>query len=500
MFANDALQEIEQWRQKATAPQHQLDWRWIGRYRELGAYDTYWWWAQAGSFTEDEQQQWNRLYSPDMDEAAKEQLGKLVAQSQQREFNAALSEQREPHFHYPALAIDEVRNRIAGFLELETEIREKEPNALVRSLYQGVIEDDVSYLRMIEATYEGNTEGFWQLSRKLFPEPTSEEMAYALSRVRRLLQQGFERPETAVIGQQFRQFLQEQLAVSFDLSVGKIDPSVVQEQDASQEQPTLSPQAAQRFYETILQESGYEGWQVSIDPHASGSRVESGLRRVFIQNTPVTIERIRHFLAHELAGHVARSFAGERSLIGLLGIGTQGYSTTEEGLALYHERQVARLHGQPFSDASLWLGTLAVGLASGVATAPQTFLSLYSFFDMLFLLHRRLWKPNEDMQTALERAHKLARSRCLRTYRGVPDLEQGGVCLSSDVVYLRGLWKIERAVEKDETVLDQLAIGKIAYELLPVVQELALTPPPQPLRQLVNNPELDTYIQSFQDA
>ena len=294
------------------------------------------------------------------------------------------------------------------------------------------------------------------------------------------------------------QFLTERLHLSLDLSVGKDDPLAVLEQASSETQQTISPQAAKRFYEAILHTSGYEEWQVLIDVNGGGNRVESGLRQLFIQNTPTTVDRIRHLVAHELAGHVARSTAGEHSRIGLLGIGTQGYSATEEGFALYQERQATLLHRQPFSDVSLWSGTLATGLVCGVATPPQTFLSLYSFFELFSLLYRRLWKPHEDVQLAQERARKAALSRCLRTFRGVPNLECAGVCLESDVVYLRGLWKIEQAVAEDETVLDRLSVGKVAYELLPMLQELELTSPPQPLRQLVCDPELDTYILSFE--
>jgi tetratricopeptide (TPR) repeat protein len=42
MFAEDALEEIEQWRRQATSPHHQLDWRWVERYRELDAFDASW--------------------------------------------------------------------------------------------------------------------------------------------------------------------------------------------------------------------------------------------------------------------------------------------------------------------------------------------------------------------------------------------------------------------------------------------------------------------------
>lgn len=81
MFTEETLEEIRQWRQRITPPSEQLDRRWVERYRKIDAFDAYWWWAQAGPFTEEEQQQWNQFYSPDIDEATKERLGKLVAQS-----------------------------------------------------------------------------------------------------------------------------------------------------------------------------------------------------------------------------------------------------------------------------------------------------------------------------------------------------------------------------------------------------------------------------------
>ena len=90
--------------------------------------------------------------------------------------------------------------------------------------------------------------------------------------------------------------------------------------------------------------------------------------------------------------------------------------------------------------------------------------------------------------------------RCLRTYRGVTDLQRPGVCFTKDVVYLRGLLKIERAVADDETVLDRLAVGKAALELLPDLQELGIVAPQQfsSLRKLVYDRGLDDYILSFE--
>ncbi|HVB72389.1 MAG TPA: tyrosine/phenylalanine carboxypeptidase domain-containing protein [Ktedonobacteraceae bacterium] len=498
MLTGEVQQAMAKWLHQATPPEQQLDRRWIGRYRELNAQDSFWWLTWAGPFTEEERQQWDRLFQPPVAETAKEQLAPLLTQSRERELAAALSEQREPRLHYPAIEIDEVRRRIVGFEQLAAEIEREEANEIVRRLYLGTITDDITYLRLIEATSGGNTEQYWVLNRRLFHEPTSDEMTYVLSRLRRLLQQGFERPDTAESSQHLLQFLQERLHLSLDLSVGRDDPPVVREYDPTQWGPGISAEAAKHFFETILRDSGYEGWRVMIDTAGSGARVESGLRQVLLSNERFALNTIRHLLAHELAGHVARSFAGEHSPVGLLGIGTQGYSPTEEGLALYHEREATKRTGYPFSDAMLWLGTLATGLASGVVTPPQTFLSLYSFFDRLFLLHRRLWRPGDNMEAAQEQAHDLALWRCLDTYRGVPDLEQAGICYLQDVIYLRGLLLIDRLVAEDETIVDRLAVGKVSSDLLPILRPLHMVPSPQPLRQLAYDPGLDSSILSFE--
>ena len=89
-----------------------------------------------------------------MDEATKEQLATLLVQSRERELAAAFAEQREPRLRYPAIEIEEVRHRIASLLQLNREISQNKPNAIVRRLYHGAIEDDMNFLRLIEATQE----------------------------------------------------------------------------------------------------------------------------------------------------------------------------------------------------------------------------------------------------------------------------------------------------------------------------------------------------------
>jgi hypothetical protein len=498
MFAEDALDEIKLWRQQTTSSIYQLDWRWIERYRKLVSYDSYWWLTWAGPFTEDEQQQWDRLLISPVDDVAQELLAPLLKQSRERELEAALAERREPRLLYPAIEIDEVRQRIANLFQLDIEIGHEEPNAIVRRLYHGAIEEELDFLRVIEATYEKNPERFWEYMLRSFPIPTAEEMDYALARVKNMLVRGFDHPGTTEISQQLEEFIRTQLHLTFDLS------SIENEQQQvlphlTQSEREISARGTKRFFEAILRDCGYDSWSVIIDHNATNARIEQGLRRIFLPDQQFSLGEIRHLLSHELLGHVSRCVAGERSLVGLLGISTKNSASVEEGIALYHERQIASLHGQSFNDSGIANGTLATGLASGVMIPPQTFLSLCTFFELFSTLSRLLRYPDADLQEIQKEAREYALSMCLRTYRGVPDLKRAGICNLQDATHLHGLRLVEQAVAQDENVLDRLAVGVVSLELLSDLQELGIDSDSQPLRKLAYDPDLDSYILSFEN-
>ncbi|HLJ34106.1 MAG TPA: tyrosine/phenylalanine carboxypeptidase domain-containing protein, partial [Ktedonobacteraceae bacterium] len=504
MYAEDTLKEIEQWRQKTTTSHYQLDWRWVERYRQLVTYDAYgWWWAQAGPFTEEEQHQWEQFYTPNPDETIRAQLGELISRSCRRELRVAVAEQRQPRLHYPALDGNEIRRRIVDMQHLAIEISQEEPNAIVRRLYQGALEEEMNFLGMIVATQEGNTERYKNLHQRFGFAVTDAEMNEVLSRLKPVLQQGLRHPEANEVSQRLLQWLQEHCQVSFDLfSEEEAMQEVVQNGPTAASPPLrmITAQAAKRFFEAVLRESGYEDWHVVIDPTTTVGRVESAARLLFLPSGTCSSDYlIIHLFAHEFVGHITRSVAGERSLLGLLGIGTKGHMAVEEGFAVYHQRQVAALRGKALENDVPWFGTLATGLASGVVTPPQTFVALFTFFELFHLLLILLKEPELERQTAQNRARNRAFTRCLRTYRGVPDLEQAGVWYGVDVSYLRGLRLIERAIAEDATVLDRLAVGKIALEDLPDMQELGIIAAAQPLKKLAYDPALESYIVSFEE-
>ena len=80
----------------------------------------------------------------------------------------------------------------------------------------------------------------------------------------------------------------------------------------------------------------------------------------------------------------------------------------------------------------------------------------------------------------------------------MPDLGQAGICNTKDVVYLRGRWLIDQAVAQDKAVLDRLAVGKVAYDLLPELEKLGISATTPSFRTLALDPDLDAYILSFE--
>jgi len=141
-------------------PRCQLDWQWFPRYHHLATYSDVGWLTQAGPFSEEEQREWDRLMQDQNHGLDSKRLSTIAAQSRKRELAACLEEKREPRFHYPFIPYDDLVSRIAGLLQLRTEIEHKEPNAIVRRFYLGAIDERLDELHMIAATSKQDDEAF----------------------------------------------------------------------------------------------------------------------------------------------------------------------------------------------------------------------------------------------------------------------------------------------------------------------------------------------------
>ena len=523
VYAKEAQHEIAQYRASASHfGRIYLDWRWYPRYREAIAYDAFNWLSHAGPFTWEEQGEWDRL----AEHSEREAMMGLIRKSLDREIESASREQREPRLRYPAIPIDDVTQRIQALTQLKREIEdceprdraieEYEPNAVVRRLYSDAIEEQTNWLHLIASCYSGDNQAFWNYNQRLFAPPTEEEMQIALHHLKALLHQGLQYQKTHAISTQLIGYLQqwrlyrsqnwlEHTDSETEGRHGPEKPRLSTLSTTHVDQRRVSSATVKKFFEAILREYQFD-WDVLIDQAANNLRIENNINTIILPQGSMSVARVRELLSHEIECHVFRSEAGKRSKLGLLSLGTQGYLYTEEGLALYHDNKTAQLQAQRFevgeASPAVWIGTLAVGLASGVLTPAHTFSELLLFFDLLYLLTRLLTADNrEELTIAQKSAHRMAINRCLRTYRGVPDLaseESRGVCYTKDVVYLTGFRQISRAIEEDSTIHERLMIGVIAKDQLPHLAELGMELPATRPQWLAHRADLDEYILSFQ--
>jgi len=503
--AQKALAEIQEWH--ATSPSYQLDWRWSARYRAAIAYDPFQWLAPAGPFTREEQAEWDGLTDRGDQEDMQLRRSTLMTGSRDRELAAALDEGREPQLNYPAIPVADLKQREAALLQLATEVGEKEPNALVRHFYLDAIEEQRCYLRMIQATHDGDNATFFACNRELHDQPSPAEMRSTLTYLAQLIGRGLQRPDTEPLSVRLLDLL-KQFSLPAELPAQQSSAKLPQEGSSKSARTAangqmISPTTVKRFFEGVLDMYGFEGWSVTLDPSTNDPRIEPNVRSVILPaGQAISITRIRNLLSHEIESHVFRTVAGERSPLALLGLGTKGSLMTDEGLALYFDRETALAQGTQTdeSDLGFWIGTLATGLASGVSAPPLTFSSLFKVFELVFALNRLLKGIDKDLASGQARVRALALGRCLRTFRGVPDLRVAGHAYVKDAIYLRGYRAVAEAVRRDSSTLTRLMVGIVALEQLEALNELGIVSPPHPPRWLAHDPHIETFISSFQDA
>jgi hypothetical protein len=397
--------------------------------------------------------------------------------------------------------IEDVKRRIGELRQLAAEVAQHEPNALVRRLYLEVIDEHDGYLQMIRATHDGDVQAFWHQNRRIHAEPSPEEMQRALSEVGHLMAEGRHHPETAEVSERISQFLGDIQAPLDVLPAPPGSRSMSDGKTATTTRPRMiASHTVKRFFDDVMRQYGFDGWQTVIDGTTNDARIEQLTQCLILPDKQLSVERVRTLLSHEIESHVFRAAAGEKSRLNLLATGTRGFMATEEGLALYNDRKTAQLQRKAtdeISTASLF-GTLATGLASGVIASPLTFSRLCAFLEQFLFLYRRLNHLDKDEQRTRVKARDLARIRCLRTFRGVPDLTVAGVAYVKDALYLRGERTVSQQIQQDNTVLERLMVGVLGVEHLPDMEELGIVKPPYPPKWLAHDPELASYILSFE--
>ena len=455
---------------------YQLDFRWFMRYREAASYDDLAWLAHAGPFTKDEQQKWKQLVAQRDNQATIDHMNEIVVASRQREFVRSQQERRPPHLWYPLIPEEEITTRLQQFTSLKQDIELLETNAIVRRLYCDAIEEHLLVLHQCAATAHQDQETVWQSHLALYGKLTVQEMTIALQDFCAMVIQKQHHEHAAPIARELiRQLQSWELSPQVIAEYSPIVPDTASTQPLPQQKQNFDPEVVRSFYEHVLHdEYSAPEWQVVIASARDDAYVDCDLRTVFLPPRKMSLDKVRELLAEEIERHAYRSLSGSRSPLALLSSGLAGYRPTEEGLAEHYKQRISQ-HITGKTKKKSWLGTLCLGLASGVMTPALSFIELAAFLEKAFLMNYVSRDSNERREVLEADARASAWRQAARTFRGIPDLSQSGQCSLRDRIYLQGYLEVIHHLDRHDEL--SLLVGKIGVQHVESLAELNIIAP-----------------------
>ena len=180
---------------------------------------------------------------------------------------------------------------------------------------------------------------------------------------------------------------------------------------------------------------------VRVDPDLIANAAV-GERTVFIADRLFGAHEAQRLATHEVYGHLVSAFNGRTQALGIFAIGTAGSYGDQEGVAIYLEELAGLL--DPCRQRTL----------AGRLLATHAMHAGVSFGDAA-----RTLVTEHDFSAAG------AVTLCERAFRA------GGV--ARDAVYLTSWLRVRRAVDRGETNLVELQLGKVSLSALPELRRLA---------------------------
>jgi uncharacterized protein (TIGR02421 family) len=180
---------------------------------------------------------------------------------------------------------------------------------------------------------------------------------------------------------------------------------------------------------------------VRVDPDLIANAAV-GERTVFIADRLFGAHEAQRLATHEVYGHLVSAFNGRTQALGVLAIGTAGSYGDQEGVAIYLEELAGLL--DPCRQRTLagrLLATHAMHAGVSFGDAARTLVTEHAF------------------------SPAGAVTLCERAFRA------GGV--ARDAVYLTSWLRVRRAVDRGETNLGELQLGKVSLGALPELRRLA---------------------------
>lgn len=192
---------------------------------------------------------------------------------------------------------------------------------------------------------------------------------------------------------------------------------------------------------------------VRVEPRL-GAGAAAGDRTVFVASRRFGRRECVRLVAHEVLGHAVAAANGAAHPLRLVETGTAESFADQEGTAIALEEAAGTL------DATRWRVLAARVIATDRMHAGA------SFGETALALHRELGLPADVAVVTAERA-----------YRG------GGV--ARDASYLVGYLRVRSALERGETTLDELRMGRVSVSAVRTLRALGVEPEHRPETAIV---------------
>ena len=214
----------------------------------------------------------------------------------------------------------------------------------------------------------------------------------------------------------------------------KLDPSNIETEEA-----------VKRF-EKFFKSNGLGHWKVKLKKSMVADCMAGKKMAFFVRDGATFTEtRLKMVIAHEIETHIYTAENGKRQPYMIFQRGTGGYLTTQEGLAIYNQEQVA----PEVTEKYFWNAALVV---------------------MIYVAQKGSFKDVYEKARSMGYSEGRAFQFAIKAKRGLEDTGQPGA-FTKDLIYFRGKQMIEEFV-KNGGDLRRLYMGKIDLPSLEEVEQL----------------------------
>ncbi|QQS21987.1 DUF1704 domain-containing protein [Candidatus Saccharibacteria bacterium] len=215
-----------------------------------------------------------------------------------------------------------------------------------------------------------------------------------------------------------------------------------------------APVELQQLFRTVIHEEFggeiAEEWRVDLEP-AAAITVDTVNRRIIIpiDRQPVSSEKAKDLVVHEIGVHMLRSVNGYETDIPLLATGLSRYADSEEGLAVIIE--------QARKGKFVEMGHASYLAASLAYFEGKDFRGTFEVMWRVLAL-KRMGDGPDLTEEMIVKAKNTAYALCMRTFRGTDDIPW-----FKDLQYYNGaiaVWKHLDAICGDTDKFQLMMMGK----------------------------------------